>query len=248
MERGDDRGAWIWTRVGLESRGAPFTVAHICDAAVAEAHVDGAAVTLMSAATVWETLYATDKPAARIEGWQLDFGEGPTVDAYQRGGPVLAPDLDSLESITRWPVFATQASGEGVKAAFAFPMQVGAIRLGALNLYRLAPGPLDGDQIADALAFADAACVLLLADAEGERTGAADLTWYRDGQSTSQIHVHQATGMVLVQLNVSAESALARLRAYAFAHNRPLAEVARDVVDRKLRFRPDTGPEVVADD
>jgi len=237
-----DRGAWIWTRIGLESRGAPFAVKHVCAAAVAEADVDGAAVTLMASASVWQTLYATDAVAERLGEWQLDFGEGPTIDAFKEGGPVLVPDMDSLDALTRWPVFVTEASMGGVKAVFALPLQVGAIRLGVFNLYRGVSGPMDARQVADALAFADAACTLLLSDAEGTRT-AADITWHRDDRSAHQIQVHQATGMVLVQLGVNAETALARLRAYAYAHNRPLSEVAIDVVERRLRFDPEVRQE-----
>ena len=237
MARNEDRRAWIWTRVGLESRGAPFSITHVCDAVVTEAAVDGAAMTLMAAETVGETLYATDEVAGKLAGWQLDFGEGPTIDAFKRDGPVLVPDLGSLGALTRWPVFATEAAAGGTGAIFVFPMQVGAIQLGALNLYRREPGPLGEEQIADCFAFADAASVLLLSEAEGG-TG-ADLAWHRDAQSTQHVQVHQATGMILVQLNVDAETALARLRAYAFAHSRPLTEVARDVVERKLRFNPD---------
>lgn len=233
-----DRGAWIWSRIGLESRGAPFSVKHVCAAAVAEADVDGAAVTLMATASAWQTLYATDAVAERLEEWQLDFGEGPTIDAFKEGGPVLVPDMDSLDALTRWPVFVAEASRGGLKAVFALPLQVGAIRLGVFNLYRGVPGPMDARQVADALAFADAACTLLLSDAEGTRS-AADITWHRDDRSGHQIQVHQATGMVLVQLGVTAEIALARLRAYAYAHGRPLGDVARDVVERRLRFEPD---------
>ncbi|MEV0644315.1 GAF and ANTAR domain-containing protein [Phytomonospora sp. NPDC050363] len=194
----------------------------------------------MSSPSVWETLHATDETSMNLEDRQLDLGEGPTIDAFVHGGPVLVSDVDSPEARARWPIFVADASANGVRAMFALPVQVGAIRLGALNLHRSTPGSLNTDQISDALAFADAACALLLAEAEGgTHTGAADDIWHREDHSAHQGEVHQATGMVLVQLGVSAEIALSRLRAFAFRHGRPLGDVARDVVERRLRFNPD---------
>ncbi len=53
--------------------------------------------------------------------------------------------------------------------------------------------------------------------------------------------MHQATGMILVQLGIPAQDAFVRLRAHTFATRRPLAEVARDVVVRRLVFTPGMG-------
>jgi hypothetical protein len=113
---------------------------------------------------------------------------------------------------------------------FALPVQIGAIRLGTLDLYRTGAGPLSPHELADALAFADIAGTLLL-DAAA------------DDPTVHHAQVHQATGMILVQLGTSAEAAFVRLRAYAYAHDRRLGDVARDVVERRLRFRPDSPPD-----
>ena len=94
-------------------------------------------------------------------------------------------------------------------------------------------------QLADALAFAHTAGMLLLDTAAGTQPDTADLAWQRDDPTAHQAQVHQATGMILVQLGVGAEAAFARLRAYAYAHDRRLGDVARDVVERRLRFAPD---------
>jgi len=88
------------------------------------------------------------------------------------------------------------------------------------------------------LALADVAVMLLL-DSAGSRTGRAGSTWKQNDLFVTQPVVHQATGMILVQLGISAEDAFARLRAYAYAHDRRLSDVARDVVERRLRFEPD---------
>jgi hypothetical protein len=234
-----DRVVRIWAQVGRQSRGDPISVAHVCAAAVSAVQVDGAGVTVMVSPTVRETMHATDRVAGELEEWQLTFGQGPCVDAFSAGGPVLAGDLRLADCLARWPVFTPAALGSGARAVFALPLQAGAIRLGVLDLYRTRPGPLSQHELADALAFADTAGMLLLDTAAGVKPETAELAWQRDDPTAHHAQVHQATGMVLVQLGVSAEAAFARLRAYAFAHERRLGDVARDVVERRLRFDPD---------
>lgn len=237
-----DRVVRVWTQVGLQSRGAPVSVAHVCAAAVAGVGVDGAGVTVMASPTMRDTVHATDRVASDLEEWQLTFGQGPCLDAFTDGGPVLVMDLNSAESATRWPAFTPAARDSGARAVFALPLQVGAIRVGVLDLYRTRPGGLNARELADALAFADTAGMLLLDTAAGTQPDTAELAWQRDDPIAHQVQVHQATGMILIQLGVSAEAAFVRLRAYAYAHDRRLGDVARDVVERRLRFRPDPSP------
>jgi hypothetical protein len=232
----------IWVQVGRQSGGEPVSVAHVCAAAVAAVPVDGAGVTVMLSPTVRETVHATDQVAGELEEWQLTFGQGPCLDAFSSGGPVLAGDLQAADCLARWPVFTPAALGSGANAVFAMPLQVGAIRLGVLDLYRTRPGSLRPHELADALAFAEAAGMLLLDTAAGAQPDTAELAWQRDDPTAYQVQVHQATGMILVQLGVSADAAFARLRAHAYAHGRRLADVARDVVERRLRFTPDPPP------
>ena len=237
-----DRIVRIWAQVGRQSLGAPISVAHLCAAAVTGVGVDGAGVTVMVSATVREAVHATDGIAAELEELQLTLGEGPCVDAFTGGGPALAVDLHVPEYLARWPAFAPAAVDRGARAVFALPLQIGAIRLGVLDLYRTRPGPLTPHELADALGYAETAGILLLDTAAGAQIDTAELAWQHDDPTAHQAVVHQATGMILVQLGVSAEAAFARLRGYAFAHARPLSEVARSVVDRRLRFAPDPPP------
>jgi hypothetical protein len=202
--------------------------------------VDGAGVTVMVSPTVREIVSVTDAVAEDLEQFQLTFGQGPCVDSFTQGGPVLAVDLRSPEYLARWPVFAPAAVDAGARAVFALPLQIGAIRLGVLDLYRVRPGGLSAHQLADALAFADTVGMLLLDASAGTRAHTAELAWHDEEPSAQYAVVHQATGMVLVQLGVCAEAAFARLRAYAFAHDRRLEDVARDVVERRLRFDNDS--------
>jgi hypothetical protein len=213
-------------------------LANVCAAAVTGVRVDGVGVTIMVSPTVRETVHATDGTAAELEELQLTLGEGPCMDSFVDDGPSLAADLHLAEYPARWPAFTPAAIGNGVRAVFAMPLQIGAIRLGALDLYRIRPGPLTLDELANALAYAETAGMLLIDAAAGARSEAESAGRHDDPMSNQAV-VHQATGMILIQLGVSAEIAFARLRAYAYARNRPLGEVARDVVDRRLRFDPE---------
>jgi len=179
-------------------------------------------------------VHVTDTVAARLEELQLTLGQGPCVDAFA-GGPVLITDLRTGSQQARWPAFTPAALEAGARAVFALPLQIGAIRLGVLDLYRARPDALSRTELADALIFAETATVLAL-------DGAAQADPSRPAtMSADQTVVHQAAGMVSVQLGVRVDVAFARLRAYAFANDRRLSEVARAVVDRRLRFHAD-GP------
>jgi hypothetical protein len=123
-----------------------------------------------------------------------------------------------------------------VAALFALPLQWGAVNLGVLDLYRIASGGLSDLQRRDALAAADLVALIML----GQRTDPGeDGDGWPDLVLGTRTEIHQATGMVLVQLGISATDALARLRAHAFSHQRLLIDVARDVVTRRLVFTPD---------
>jgi hypothetical protein len=193
---------------------------------------------LMSGDVPRGSLCTTNAVSEIIEQLQYELGEGPCVDAYEHAQPVLEPDL--ADPVTaRWPAFTGPAIDAGVRAVFGFPLQVGAVRLGALNLYADRPGMLSDDQHADALVMADIAAeavLLLQANAPPGRVA----TELEIGADFHYV-VHQASGMVAAQLDVSVGQALIRLRAYAFGNNRALADVARDVVDRVLRFDAASG-------
>jgi hypothetical protein len=231
-----DRRMRLWSLVVEHAHGGSVAVEHVCAAAISATGVDSVAVTVTLCATPRETMCASDQVASELEELTLTLGEGPGADAFA-GGPVLVADLTAPDCLARWPVFAPAATQAGVHAVFALPLQVGAIRLGVLDLYRARPGDLDRGQLADALVLADTACALLLDAAQPGRPS-PDGRW---PEQTGLRHpeVHQATGMITVQLGVPAEVALVRLRAYAYAHDRRLRDVAGDVVARRLRFDSD---------
>jgi hypothetical protein len=212
-------------------RGEQAGVVDVCAAVVAALPVSGAGVSAMSPATAGHPLCGTDEVSRRLEELQLTLGEGPCVDAFVLGLAVLTPDLETGDAQTRWPVFAPAATDAGAGAVFAFPLRIGAISPGVLDLYRGEPGSLDTEQLADAMAFADTATLLLL----GTRTG-TELGGYR-------AEIDQATGMLTEQLGVGIDEAFVRLRAYAYANGRRLAAVAADVVAHRLLLPPAPGPD-----
>ena len=210
----------------------------LCDVCASVTGMTGAGIMLMSGAVPQGSVCTTSKVSALIEDLQSGLGEGPCVDAFHQGRPVLEPDL-AAPSTSRWPAFAAPAVAEGVRAVFGFPLQVGAVRLGALNLYRDHPGALTAEQHADALVMADVAAQAVLVMQANAPPGklAAEL----EAGGDFLYVVHQASGMVAAQLDVSVGQALIRLRAYAFGNEQALANVAEDVVERRIRFDDRSG-------
>jgi GAF domain-containing protein len=207
----------------------------ICLLCVRMLSITGAGISMVTNAGNRGVVCATDDVSARIEDLQFTLGEGPCVDAAQFGTPVLIPDLRTPDDIVvdRWPAFIEGAGAAGVRAVFAFPLRIGAINVGVLDVYRSEPGPLHDGQLRAALLAADAAALALL----HIDTASDDLfSDNADARATYQLQVHQATGIVQVQLGVPTEEAFLMLRARAFALGRPLVDVATDVVAGRLRF------------
>jgi hypothetical protein len=216
---GDDEAAEATTR--------------LCVVCAEITEMSGAGIMLMTRNRPQGSVCTTNDVSALIEELQYTLGEGPCVDAYRARHPVSEPDLAAPASV-RWVSFAPPAVEAGARAVFGFPVAVGTVALGALNLYRDRPGELTVDQHADALLLAGVAgraIIGMQAHAEPGDLG-ADL----EAGTNFRFVVHQASGMVAVQLGVPLDNALIRLRAYAFSNNRLVADVARDVVNRRLRF------------
>lgn len=208
----------------------------LCRAAVRDLPAMGVGVSLLAEGTEPVNVAASDEASVLVEELQFAMGEGPCVDAYAWRTPVLVPDLD-VTAITTWPGYAPAAHQHGVRAVFAFPLQIGAARFGAMDVYRNRPGSLSPTTLSSALTFAEAAVRELL-DAGQRPEGAADLIEDSDGVP---YEVYQAQGMVMFQLRVSAGEALARLRAFAYAHDLRLKDVARDIIERRVTMESDTG-------
>lgn len=224
-------------------------VGAICDTAARLTGTDGAAVAVLtSKMVVRELVYATDALAQQIDEVQFTLGEGPCLDAYHHDVELLCPHLSHPDFEMRWPGFTGEVTGLGVSAVFAFPVPGAHRPLGVLELYRSTSGELrDGEHraaqvcataVGNALEsnWRDALLRSTSEDAAIEEAAlyATEFS-HTDPFTRSQVHV--AAGMVAVQLSVSSDEALDRLRAYSYAQSRSVLAVAADVVARRLSFR-----------
>jgi hypothetical protein len=179
-----------------------------------------------------EVLCATDQIAERVEWTQITLGEGPGVDAVATGSPMIVADLSNPRS--QWPNFTAEAVKSGVGALYAFPLVVGAITVGVLDLYRDDPEPLSAGDFADAAAVTELVTAILLTVGRTGRITEPLGPWWDQPLSTRE--VHQATGMIIAQLGVTAHEAFVRMQGFAYSNGRMLSDVARAVVHRELRF------------
>lgn len=228
------RRARLLALLASDSQTLPGTKS-LCHMAATATQMDGAGIMLISKAGPRGSLCTTDAVSSLIEELQFSLGEGPCIDAHQEGRAVAEPNLAAPAAL-RWPAFTGPAVASGVQAVFGIPIRIGAVRLGALGLYRDRPGSLTTDQYADSLAVAGLLAEAILALQADAEVGQIAETLEADGDF--HYVVHQASGMVAVQLGIGVEDATTRLRAYAFGSGRSIADVAHAVVERHLRFDP----------
>jgi GAF domain-containing protein len=228
----DDRRALVRRLIDRQPAGLDL-LRRICLALVEALPASGSGISVMTADGTLGVCAASDAASERVEELQFVLGEGPCFDAFTARRPVLIADLVDVPD-SRWPLYAPAVREEAVCAVFAFPLQVGAVRLGVMDIFRDRVGPLSGTELQMAFTFAETVVEALL---DMQQSGVA-----RDGDGAAVLDVgrraelFQAQGMVMMQLGVSIGEALVRLRAYAYAENRRLEDVARDVVERRLRW------------
>jgi ANTAR domain/GAF domain len=233
----------IWELVIAQaaSRGGRASVADVCAAAAISLDVSGSWVMAGDETGPGQAMWATDTVGESLAELQITLGEGPCHDAAVGGVPVLASSLAD-GSGHQWAVFAEAAIRAGAAAVFAFPLRIGAIQVGVLGMYRGKDGPLDTFQLGNALILADIATMLLLdaqsSEADDPLSGAAPASQSPD-LAAHNAEIAQATGMLTEQLGVGITEAFARLRAYAYAQDRRLSDIAHDIVTRRLRLDPD---------
>jgi len=208
---------------------------HLCALCVESTGVTGVAMVLASDGH-HSTICATDPVSEHLVELEQTFTQGPGVDALRDGRVVQAPDLAG-SARTTWPWYAPAAEEAGARAVFALPLQVGAIRVGVLGMYRDTTGGLRSDQLRTGGVLADAAGLLLtLGHAEH---GEEAFRWVLGDGSRFRGEVHQAVGMTMVHLGVEARDAFARLCAHAYFTGKPIAEIAQMIVAKSLRLEPE---------
>ena len=227
-------GAFAAAMDALERSGE--TPAGFCRPFLDVLPVSGASVSTVGELLGSETLSASDELAARLDELQFDLGEGPCWDAMATGRPVLEPDVRG-RPLAAWPAFSAAIIHADISSIFAFPLAVGPLRMGAVDLYSIAPVELDRRQArqADAMAAVVGRHVLRQALNAVEHDG--DDT----GNAYSRRLIHQATGVVLAQLDLSADDARLVIQGYAFAASQSMKEVAQDILDGRLNFSRHNG-------
>lgn len=205
----------------------------LCAPLLAELGVGGASISVVSYRGRQSTICASGPTIARAEALQFELGEGPHWDALASRAPVIAADLASGTE-TRWPLFVDAVRGLGVHGVFAFPMLMGAALVGVVDLYSMTPLGVD-DAFIEKASFAAsrsamAAVQRALHSAEHHASAESPMA------PALRREVHQATGMILNQLDLSATAAFARLQGYAFVTGRPIDDIAHDVVAGRLAF------------
>lgn len=211
----------------------PAEVNDLCRPFLNSLPVSGVSVTVMTASGARMTLCSSGVISARIDELQFELGEGPQNSVVRSGQIVMVPDVAS-GGHDDWPVLGAALGELPVGAIFCVPIQMGAVMVGVATLHSDRPSLLDHDQQATALMIASA-----IAGGAVQQAMAAALD---DGAEESAAapalrrEVHQATGIILVQLNTTATIAYARMQAYAFANGITVLKVARDVVAGSLIF------------
>jgi GAF domain len=208
-------------------------LSELCSVCVETLSVTGAGITLMGSDDMPASMGASDPSVERLEELEFTLGQGPWGDAYRQGAPIFETDL-LWHPPAAWPAFASCAVDAGLHAVFSFPLQIGVARLGVLALYQERPGALGDDTAADAFVMADVITRTILDMHAG--VPEESLMNMVSEEGAYRAEVHQASGMISVQLHVGVGEALALLRARAFALDRRIGDVAADVVSRRLRF------------
>ncbi len=196
----------------------------MCRAATQALSLSGSAVHLVGRDGASGVAGSSDDCSSSIADLSFTTGDGPGLDAYRLRRPVLVADL--ARETRRWPGFVHAAADAGIGAVYCFPLQVGGISLGVLDLYADAPRVLGQDEVAVALAFSHLAVLTVLGDhsIDGEDDG----EW--EPVLDHRAEIHQAQGMVMVDLGVDLAEALLRMRAHAFQRGLPLIQLAKAII------------------
>ncbi|WP_375497618.1 GAF and ANTAR domain-containing protein [uncultured Jatrophihabitans sp.] len=222
--------------VGAE-RGAS-AADRLCEACVDLLAVDAAAISLVFDGTNTGTLGASGSEARVLDELQFTLGEGPCLESVAAHAPVLVIDLAQDEA-SRWPAYGPAMLRHDIRGVFAMPVLVAGEYLGALDLFRAQPGPLDGEHLVGALVAAMLAELPLLDLLAGDLHAAAndpDTSAWTELNTITRAEVSQATGMLVAQLEIEPAAALMRLRAHAYAEGRSATSVARDILARRIRL------------
>jgi hypothetical protein len=213
----------------------------LCEACVTLFDIDAAAISLIFAGVSSGTLGSSDAAAREYDELQFTIGEGPCLDSVATRAPVLVADL-AKPSQVRWPLYRPAMLDYKIRGIFAIPVVLAGEYVGALDFFRAQPGALGDDELAGGVVAAELAGAPLLdlmgVDLQAAVNDPTSSAW-AELNLLSRTEVSQATGVLVAQLEIEPAQALARLRAHAYATNRTATDVARDILDRRLRLEID---------
>ena len=233
-----DRRA-IRIAVAFARQAASVPAARLCGACVDVLRVAGAGITLMSGTNVGPVCSSNERTRL-LENLQFSLGEGPCHDAFMTGLVVLAPNLAQVSG-GRWPNYSVPALAIGASGVFAFPLHVGEGRIGVLTVYQDEPGDLSESQTDDCVILAEVLAETIIGmQRRSERDVLVDEL---NDESAHRAEIHQASGVLAIQLGVDVGEALARLRAFAFSTDRSVESVAGDILAHRLRLSDDNTKE-----
>ena len=214
---------------------ARSSTSRLCTACIEVLDVAGAGITIMGGDQAGP-ICVSDSSIAALEDLQYTISEGPCRDAFKSGRSVHAPRMDRVAWM-RWPSFVDLAQASGFGAAFAYPLLAPGVTVGVLTLYQRIEGQLSAAQQDDSVALAEVLTetVLSLQDDAPVGTLAAGL----EAAVKYRAEIYQASGMAAIQLSIATSEALLRIRAHAFANDLSVAEVAAQIVSRRLRLPND---------
>jgi hypothetical protein len=204
----------------------------LCEACVTLFSIDAAAISLIFAGVTSGTLGSSGASARMYDELQFTFGEGPCLDSVASRNPVLVADLANANDV-RWPAYSPAMLEHQIRSIFAIPVVLAGEYVGALDLFRTKPGELHADHLAGIP-------LLDLMDSDLQAAvNEPDSDAWAELNALSRTEVSQATGVLVAQLGVEPAEALVRLRAHAYATGRSATDVARDILDRRLRLDAD---------
>ncbi|MGY4712839.1 GAF and ANTAR domain-containing protein [Mycolicibacterium sp. CBM1] len=213
----------------------------LCEACVLLLDVDAAAISIVFEGANTATLGVSGPHARTYDELQFTYGEGPCLDAVANHAPVVVVDL-ARPGEARWPSYGPAMLEHRIHGVFAMPVVVAGEYIGALDLFRSRPRELADEHFAGAAVAAELAGVPVLDLLAGDMQAAVDdpnSSAWAQLCTLSRAEVSQATGMLVAQLDVDPTEALVRLRAHAYATGRSATDVARDILDHRLRLDRD---------
>jgi hypothetical protein len=213
----------------------------LCEACVVLLDIDAAAISLVFDGANSGTLGSSGASARIYDELQFTLGEGPCLASVLQRIPILIVDLaDPAEA--RWPAYRPAMLAHQIRGVYAIPVVVAGEFVGALDLFRARPGPLLAADLAGAVAAAELATVPLLDLLDGDLQAAVtdpNSNAWAELNKLTRAELSQAIGMLVAQLEVEPALALILLRGHAYASGRSVTDIARDILDRRLKLEAD---------